>query len=379
MVTSSIALANGCYSDIMKIAVVTCYYDVDYVRARSLRAAVAAQPDVTAIIIKNKSKGFLRYPQVLWRMFMVKWRDKPAAFLLTFRGQEILPFVLLIAGRTPVWFDEFVVPSEYAQEKRRSKSFSVKLKNALAQSSGPMYNFCLRQCTAILSDTRAHAELSARLSRINLSRYLSVPVGADEKLFKPSDKTQKHTPFQIFYYSTGMQPLHGIDFVLEAAERLAGDRRFHFLIVGGGKQLKAAVEAVVDRGARVEYRAWAAFDELPKLIRQSSLFLGGPFGGTQQAQHVITGKTYQSLACAVPTVVGANESTEAFFTDKVNGLVVPQKDTDALVRAFLWAVDNQWDLAGIAERGQKLYQREFSSDAITRIIAPLVDTVRLKT
>lgn len=360
----------------MKIAVVTCYHDADYVRARSLRAAVAAQPGVTPIIIKNKSKGFMRYPQVLWQMFRVKWRDKPTAFLITFRGQEILPFVLLIAGRTPVWFDEFIVPSAYARAEKHKKSFSMVVKHTVARLGEPLYNFCLRRCRTILADTAAHAELSARTSQINLSRYLPVPVGTDEKLFKPSSKTKKAEPFQIFYYTTGMQPLHGIPYVLEAAERLAGDRRFKFLLVGGKKPMEQAVAVAVARGARVEYRSWVPFDELPKLMRESGLFLGGPFGGTQQAQHVVTGKTYQSLACAVPTVVGANVATEPLFKDKVNSLVVSQKNVDSLVAAFVWAYENPRDLAIIAERGLKLYQREFSNDALARIIAPLVDTVR---
>ncbi len=360
----------------MKIAVVTCYHDADYVRARSLRAAVAAQPGVTPIIIKNKSKGFLRYPQVFWQMLRVKWQQKPAAFLITFRGQEILPIALLIAGRTPVWFDEFIVPSAYARAEKHKKSVGTVVKHSLAKLGGPLYNFCLRRCKIILADTQAHAELSARVSEINLSRYLPIPVGTDEKLFKPSDKTKKVEPFQIFYYTTGMQPLHGIDFVLEAAERLAGDRRFQFLLVGGKKPMEQAVANSVARGARIEYRSWVPFDELPKIMRESGLCLGGPFGGTQQAQHVITGKTYQSLACEVPTVVGLNIATELFFKDKVNSLVLPQKDVNALISAFVWAYENPRDLAGIAERGQKLYQREFSSEALARIIAPLVDTVR---
>lgn len=369
-------LESGWYSERMKIAVVTCYHDPDYVRARSLRAAVAAQPGVKSIVIKNKSKGFLRYPQVLWRMLVVKWRQKPAVFLITFRGQEILPLVLLIAGRTPVWFDEFIVPSAYARAEKHKKSFTILVKHFLARVSEPLYNFCLRRCDTILSDTLAHAELSARMAEINLSHYLPVPVGTDEKLFKPGSSVKKAEPFQIFYYTTGMQPLHGISYVLEAAERLAGDRRFQFLLVGGKKPMERAVAASVARGARIEYRSWVAFDELPQIMRESGLCLGGPFGGTPQAEHVITGKSYQSLACEVPTVVGSNVATEPFFKDKVNSIVVPQKDVDALIASYVWAVENPRDLAAIAERGRKLYEKEFSNEALARIIAPLVDMVR---
>lgn len=360
----------------MKIAVVTCYHDPDYVRARSLRAAIAAQPGVTPIIIKNKSKSLLRYPQVLWRMLVVKWRQKPSAFLITFRGQEILPLVLLIAGRTPVWFDEFIVPSAYARAEKHKKSFAIVTKHFLARAGEPLYNFCLRRCDTILSDTLAHAELSARLVEINLSHYLPVPVGTDEKLFKPSDTKKKTEPFQIFYYSTGMQPLHGIPYVLEAAERLAGDRRFQFVLVGGKKPMEQAVAASVARGARIEYRSWVPFAELPKMMRESGLCLGGPFGGTFQAKHVITGKSYQSLACGVPTLVGANIATEPYFKDKINSLVVPQKDVDALIAAYIWAYENPRDLELMAEKGRRLYEREFSNEALARIIAPLIDMVR---
>lgn len=360
----------------MKIAVVTCYHDPDYVRARSLRAAIAAQAGVTPIIIKNSHKGILRYAQVLWQMILVKWRQKPAAFLITFRGQEILPLALLIAGRTPVWFDEFIIPSAYARAEKHQKSFAIVTKHFLARVSKPLYNFCLRRCDTILSDTLAHAELSARLVRINLSHYLPVPVGTDEKLFKPVDANKKAEPFQIFYYSTGMQPLHGISYVLESAERLAGDRRFSFLLVGGKKPMEHAVADSVARGARIEYRAWVPFTDLPGIMRESGLCLGGPFGGTPQAEHVITGKSYQSLACGAPTIVGANVATEQFFKDKVNSIVVPQKNVDALIAAYTWAVENPRDLAAVAERGRKLYEREFSHEALARIVAPLVDMVR---
>lgn len=360
----------------MKIAVVTCYYEPDYVRARTLRTAVAAQPGVTPIIIKNKHRGMLRYPEVLYRMCVVKWKEKPAAFLITFRGQEILPLALLIAGRTPVWFDEFIVPSAYARTEKHRKSFAVTVKHLLARMSGPLYIFCLRRCASILSDTPAHAELSARTAEINLSRYLPVPVGTDEKIFKPAANVKKKDPFQVFYYSTGMQPLHGISYVLEAAERLAGDRRLSFLLVGGKKPMERAVQHAVERGARIEYRSRVPFDELPKLMRESGLFLGGPFGGTVQAQHVITGKTYQSLACAVPTMVGTSMVTEQYFKDKVNALIVLQKDAEALVDEFVWAVEHPRELAEIGERGRKVYEREFSADAIARLIGQLVDMER---
>ncbi len=358
------------------IAVVTCYHDPNYVRARSLRAAIKSQPGVKLIAVKNTHSGLRRYPETLWRMLKVKWRDKPAAFLVTFRGQEILPAALLIAGRTPVWFDEFIVPNAYAKHEKHRKTLKKRLVTILIQLSNPLYRFCLRRCRAILSDTPSHAELGAKMNQVNLRKYLPVPVGTDENLFKPAPAAKKSNPFQVFYYTTNMQPLHGISYVIEAAEQLKDDERFQFVLVGGKKPMKEAVKAAADRGARITYHSWVPFDELPSVMHTSGLCLGGPFGGTPQAQHVITGKTYQSIACAVPTVIGDNPDTAAYFKDRVNALVIPQQNAAALVQACKWAIDHPSELQHIGEKGRALYERRFSNAAIAQLLTPLIDAVR---
>lgn len=363
------------YNDLMKtrIAVVTCYHDPDYVRARTLRAAVAAVPGVETIIIKNKKRNALRYFEVVRQMIRVKYREKPAAFLITFRGQEILPFAMLIAGRTPVWFDEFIVPSAYARLENHRMTAKKRLIRFAFRASEPIYRLCLRRCQAIFSDTPSHAELGAKMSEVNLSKYVPIPVSADETIFKPKESVKKVEPFQVFYYTTDMQPLHGIPYVLDAAERLAGDRRIKFLLVGGKRPMEQAVNEVIKRGARIEYRRWVAFDELPKIMRESGVALGGPFGGTLQAEHVVTGKTYQSLACGVPTIIGKNETTDTQFSHQVNAIIIPQKSPEALVEALVWAVEHPNELQHIGEKGRLLYERNFSKDTLVKIITPLVE------
>lgn len=357
----------------MKIAVITCYFLPDYVRARTLRAALEDIRGVQVIVIKNKHKGLLRYPEVLWKMWQVKRTQKPDAYLVTFRGQEILPWVLALAGNKPVIFDEFIVPIAYATGEHHRSSLSIRIKYFLARVSEPLYRRWLDRCVAILADTQAHAELSARLTRTNLSKYLVVPVGADEKLFKPAISTPAE-PFQVFYYSLGMQPLHGISFVLEAAEQLK-DKDVKFLMVGGKKPMEQAVSQAVANGAHVRYERWIPFEDLMSTIRGSSLCLGGPFGDTQQAHHVITGKTYQFLACGAPVLIGVSEATNEYFIDKQNALVVPQGDAAAIAKAILWAKKHPAEMAEIAKAGRKLYEKQFSSVAIAKLLEPLVSSL----
>lgn len=359
----------------MKIAVITCYFDPDYVRARTLRAALRTIPGVKVIVCKNTRKGMLRYPEMLWKIWQLKRQSKPDVYLLTFRGQEILPYVLLLAGKKPIWFDEFIVPIAYATGEKHKKSFAIKVKHFLARISVPLYKRWLRRCSAILADTAAHAELSARAAHMNLSTYTAVPVGADEKLFVPPTKVIEKSKFQVFYYSSGMQPLHGIPLVLEAATQLRVNEDIEFVLVGGKKPMEAAVRAAQNQGARIRYERWVPFEQLVTTIYQSSLCIGGPFGNTQQAQHVITGKTYQFLACQAPVLVGASEATSEYFVDKENALVIPQGDAAAIAKVINWAYKHPEELQTIALRGRKLYEKQFSTAAIAKLLKPLVDAV----
>lgn len=361
----------------MKVAVITCYFSPDYVRARTLRAAVKADPRTKLIIVKNQHKGLLRYPEIAWKLIQLRRQQKPDVYLLTFRGQEILPLVLLIAGLKPVIFDEFIVPIAYARDEPHARSLKTSIKHVLARLSEPFYRWWLRQCRIILADTKAHAELSARVSHVNLRQYRTLAVGTDETLFQPVELGKSELmsmPFRVFFYGN-MLPLHGLSVVLAAAEQLKDQADIEFLIVGGKRPVAQAVADAEGRGAYLTYRKWIPFEELPEAIHASALCLGGPFGATPQAEHVITGKTYQFLACAAPTIVGQSQATDEFFTDKDTALMVPQGDAEALAAAITWAGKHRSELIDIGRSGRKLYERSFSSVVIAEEVRKLLDEV----
>ncbi|HSX41875.1 MAG TPA: glycosyltransferase [Candidatus Saccharimonadales bacterium] len=365
----------------MKIAVITCYGQPDYVRARVLRSALKQLPGVETIIVKNSKKGLGRYFEVIRKIIIVKRQEKPDVFLLTFRGYEILPFLLLVAGKTPVIFDEFINLTEWVvdEHKKLSKnSWAAKLLNS-------WYGRQLKKCRLILADTPAHAQYSSQRSNVPLEKYLALPVGTDETVFQPiiakkfpgrnshtSDMTygksgdggeKRSTIFQVLYYGS-MLPLHGLDVVLQAALSLLSDKGVVFLLVGGGPKAAEKIGAAKSKGANVEYKKWIPFDELPEAIKQSALCLAGPFGDTLQAQMVVTGKAYQFLACGRPTVVGQNRASND-FSDKQNALVVPQGDAAALAATISWAAAHPSELMKIGANGRQLFEQKFA----TKIIA----------
>lgn len=353
----------------MKIAVITCYHDPNYVRARTLRAGLKNCLGVETIVIKNKQHGLLRYPEIIGKIIVATFKEKPDVYLLTFRGYEILPFLLLVAGRKPVIFDEFINLTEWVVDEHQK----ISANGLAAKMLNWWYGRLLRRCRFILADTQAHAEYSATRSGIDIKKYRAIPVGTDETVFY-SHPIKPKPNFRVFYYGN-MLPLHGLNVAVAAAEKLKSRDNISFLFVGGGDKAEKLTTEAIRNGANIEYRKWINFDRLPETISDASLCLAGPFGNTVQSQLVVTGKTYQFLASGAPTVIGKNAASNLFI-DQQNTLVVPQGNPTALAQSISWAADHPQELVAIAARGRALFKQEFSTKIITDRLNSLVAELR---
>ncbi len=359
----------------MKIAVITCYDQVNYVRAQTLRAAIAACPGVEMITVRNTRRGYLRYLEVPLKIIVTRILKRPDAYVIIFRGYEMLPLTLLVKGRKPLIFDEYVNAAEYLEEHG-----VLKLDSRFGRVFAWWYALLLKRCRFILADTEAHAAYSAQICNLPLQQYRSVPVGTVEALFRPDAAkhlSAKNKVFRVFYYGQ-MIPLQGMAYILDAAVQLGATHPHIEFIISGGKQKGAeAVATAQKRGAHITFREWTPFDKIPEAAITADLTLGGPFGNTRQGQLVIATKTFQFLACAAPVVIGRNRVMSEGFVDKKNCLVVPQGDAMALAHTIAWASEHPSELPAIGKAGRKLYEAHFSQATIQRIVEAMVEEVRV--
>lgn len=345
------------------VAVITCYRHPDYVRAVTLREALRVG-GTEVRVVKNRSRGIRRYLEVT-RALLALRRDRPDAYLVTFRGYEILPVVLALAGGRPVIFDEFINPVEwFVHEHGKFAPGSVPARMLRAA----FRRWSLRSA-AVLTDTASHADLSSELMGIDRAHYFPIPVGTDEHTFAPRPKRARSDGFTVLYYGS-MLPLHGLGHVLEAAVALAPRTDITFELVGGDAETVQLVERARRRGARVRHRLWVEYDRLPELFEQCDLFLAGPFGDTVQSQHVVTGKAYQFLCAGLPAVIGANDES-AVFTDRVDALIVPQGSADAIESAVAWAAGHREELESIGKAGRALFEKHYSVEVIAAALERL--------
>jgi len=353
----------------MRLCIITCYNQPDYVRAVTLRAAARGIEGVEVVVVKNRRTGLLGYGKVLLKVLRARLHDKPDAYLLTFRGYEmLLPVRLLTLGR-PLMYDEFINPIEWAVYEHRKLS----PRNPLTWLLKALYLLLLKSVSLILTDTKSHADLSADMMSISRDKFLDIPVGTDETTFRPTEPEDSEAEYFTLLYYGNMLPLHGVSQVFDAAVKLKGEK-VRFVVVGGKAKVAHAAAEAVAKGANVDYKAWVEFDRLPKLMREADLCLAGPFGGTFQAEYVVTGKTFQYMAMGRPTVIGMNRESDA-FTDRKDALIVRQGNADALADTIRWATMHRDELHAIGLAGQALYKKNYSTPQLTKRLKTALELV----
>jgi glycosyltransferase involved in cell wall biosynthesis len=223
----------------------------------------------------------------------------------------------------------------------------------------------LRGADLIVSDTDAHADFFADLGGIDRDRIVSCFVGADEAIFHPPWSPEE--PFTCLFVGK-LSPLHGIESILGAAERLPDVR---FRIVGSG-QLDRAVR---NRPANVEHLPWLPYDRLGDAYRAAGCALG-IFGASAKVGRVIPIKAFHALACGVPLVTARTPAASELLVENESALLVRPNDPDELASAIERLRQEPALARSIADGGLKAY-RERASEGVLgkrwrRLIEPLV-------
>lgn len=344
----------------IRLAYVLSYRAPWYGRTSSILEALRSLPGVTVTEVINRREGPLRYLETV-RSLRRAGPSSTDAYLVGFRGHEIFFAVRWWARGRPIVLDSLVFPSSTLLDDGKAGRFGRLLGRILR----PVERRILRAANAVIVDTVGHAAHATDEFGVPSPSLHVVPIGAvDGPARRPAAPGE---PLRVLFYGSFL-PLHGVTVVSEALELVAHlDLRVR--LVGG-----TGIEV---RHPGTSHDPWYPFGELiADVLPATDVMLGGPFGATDQAARVVTGKTVQALSAGVPTIVGQSpETARAGFVDRVNCLVVPRDDPHALAAALAWADAHRDDLERIGRNGRLLYDARFSTAALARALLPLVRTL----
>jgi glycosyltransferase involved in cell wall biosynthesis len=293
------------------------------------------------------------------RKFLSRKNENFDCVFVGFLGQPLVPIIKKLTSK-PIIFDAFLSTYDtmcFDRKRFRPGSLPGRFFYWLDKYS-------CTQADRILLDTDAHIDYFTNNFSIPKEKFHRVFVGADESLFYPREVKRDDHKFRVFYYSAFL-PLHGTEYIVQAAERLRNEKAIEFIVVGGGPEHTRIRELAIGMGVdNIRFIDWLPYEHLPMEISQADICLGGHFSNIDKAKRVIAGKTFQFLAMKKPVIVGDCTGNRELLTNRENALFVTMADAGALAEGILELKANKELRERIAAVGYKIFMEKCRIDAV---------------
>jgi glycosyltransferase involved in cell wall biosynthesis len=341
------------------------HHDPGYARNRILAKALQ-RAGAEVIDICDRRRFFARTPSLA----RVGWKANPDVILIGFPGHADVATAKLLSLRrgAPLVFDALVSLWETSVVDREN----------LPARSLAAYRYWLtdytafRMADAILLDTNAHIARLAAEFRVPAQKFHRIWVGSDDEVMTPCGSRGRDDEIIVFFYGSFI-PLHGIEHIIGAAERLqAGDSDVRFVICGTGQTFPAMRRLAGSRRiSNIDFVGPRTLSELHRLMCESDLCLG-IFGTGEKARVVIPNKVFDALACRRAVITADTPAVREALTHGENVWLCGGGDSDALAEAITALKADPGARTRIADAGHELFKRQFSLDALARDVARTV-------
>jgi glycosyltransferase involved in cell wall biosynthesis len=223
----------------------------------------------------------------------------------------------------------------------------------------------------VLLDTRTHIEWLTRDLGFPASRFRRVWAGSDDEIMRPTPLPAGRTESRVLFWGSFVG-LHGIEHILNAARavRDAG-ADVSFEICGDGQTYTEMRRLATDLGVDVAWLPRRPPAELAALVASCDIALG-IFGGGPKAARVIPNKAFEALACRRPLITADTPGAREALVHREHAWLCPPADSDALAAAVLDLHRDRVARERIAAAGHDLFRREFGVDALSAVVADVI-------
>ena len=236
--------------------------------------------------------------------------------------------------------------------------------------------FLQRRAARVLAVTPGMLRAFER-ANLDAGRLLLITNGADTDLFRPAPAGRSRAPGQpltVLYAGThGL--IHGMEVLLDAAERLRSRTDIRFLLVGDGVAKPGLERRAREAGlAQVEFRPSVAPERLVEEIHAADVCVATtrdhPFCG-----ETIPVKLFDYLACGRPVVAAVSGDAARVVEESGAGLVVAPGDGVALADAFVALADDPERRAALGAAGPAFIEARYSRRAVGTTLVTLLEEV----
>ena len=227
----------------------------------------------------------------------------------------------------------------------------------------------------LIFNTKEYINWYHKTYNICLSNSCLVPMGVDDRVFRPVEVTRAtNGVVKVLYYGTFIQN-HGVEYIIEAANLLRDKEYIHFELIGSGPTRNMAQTLVNKYQLKnVTFTGWVEKDQLPVKIAAADICLG-VFSFTPQSYMTVHNKIYEGLAMRKAVVTGDSPTIRETFQHKTHLYLVERANPRALADALLTLQANPDLRARLAEEGHRKVANEFSTAALGQILRTHLETL----
>ncbi|MFA6006402.1 MAG: glycosyltransferase [Candidatus Paceibacterota bacterium] len=311
-----------------------CYfgiYDPEYARNQVLMMGLRENgvEVVECRVDPKKYSGFSKYWQLLHEGFQLKKRRMFDVVIVGFPGQSVYWIACLLWGKKAI-IDMFL--SLYDTNVLDRRLYTGWGMRGLRDWFYDWYSAHLVSC--ILLDTNEHITYITKAFGVSVKKFIRVPVSANPEIFRPLPMPP-HTNFVVGF--TGMfSPLHGAQYIIEAAKILREHADITFTLVGSGQDEKNIFKLIQKYKLESSVNCLPAVpqEQLPRIIAGFDICLG-IFGASEKAARVIPNKFYQYAAMQKPIITANTPALQEYFVDNQHYLGCRAADGKDLAEKIL--------------------------------------------
>ncbi len=211
----------------------------------------------------------------------------------------------------------------------------------------------------ILADTQLQKDHIHSLFGTSNDKIKVLALGADDSIYKYSFKKPTKREFNVVYYGL-YSPLHGVEYILDAAELCLKDKSIKFLMVGKGNTYeKTVADAKKRKLTNVIF-----YPDLTEVDSYETLASADVFIGFLQkhptVDRIVPNKVYQGFALGKTVVTGETPVMNELFEHKKHVYFCKLADGKSLANAVLELRSNEKLQTDIAKDGYKIFMDKFT-------------------
>ena len=351
-----------------------CYFgafDPSYARNASLRRGLELHGCRVVTCNAPLTQSTLRKSPSLIRQYMRMWRQTDVIVVAEF-CQTLAPLAWLLGAltRRPVVFD--LVISLY--EAIALERFRLPPRSLRARKYYWLDWTAARLSAAVLTGTTPYKDYLVRTFALDAARVHVVPLCVDDELFQPATAARRQDGIVRVLYFGAYVPNHGVDTMIEAAERLRDRPEVRFSLIGDGPDKPRIVARALGL-SNVEFTGRVPAAELPGLAAGADLVLGN-FGATPQADRAMANKVLQGLAMRKAVVTGDTAATRENFAHGEHLWLCPPGDAGALAEALRRLAGDPALRERLAQAGYARVKERLTSAQVGARLVEVLEHVR---